>query len=180
MAAKKQKSHLEPVREWIDLEREDEYHCLRDWFVQATVLAGASSVQKVMAVTYLSQFEDLNREFATRPIFAPDFQVGVVPYSSALLELYNDVVSRMALDARGDGQDLRVSTETNTQANIDDLVQRGAQLSRLYQENKRNLERFQEDDRGLFRTVRECYFRDRSLVSNLAYLTDPMTSPSEV
>jgi hypothetical protein len=179
MAAKKQKAHLEPVKEWMNLEREDKGHCLRDWYVQATILAGATSVQELMAVTYLSQFEDLNGEFATRPVYAPDFQVGVVPYSSELLELYNDVASRMGLDPRGNGQDLRVQTEMNTQANIDDLVQRGAQLSRLYQENKRNLERFKDDDRSLFRTVRGCHFRDKSLVDNLAYLTDPITARSE-
>lgn len=164
---------------WIDLKREDESHSLRDWFVQATILAGANSVQKLMAVTYLSQFEDLEGEFATNPVFAPDFQIGTVPCSSALLGIYNDVIYCGGISSNGDGQNLAVMTATNTPANIEQLIVEGAQLSRLYLQNKENLERFDDDDSGLFRRVHECYRRDQNLVKNLAYLTDSLIARPE-
>jgi len=77
------------------------------------------------------------------------------------------------LDSVGDGQDLNVILATNTQANIDHFVKEGAQLSRLYQQNEKNLKRF-DNDRDLFRKVNGCYRRDQTLIRNLAYLTDSL------
>jgi len=154
---------------WIDLDTQDpEYH-LRDQFVEATILAGADSIQKLMAVTYLSQFENLEREFAIKPIFTPDFQVGIIPYSSELLERYNQ--NSDAFDKVGAGLELKVTQQSNTQANLDQFIKKGAQLSRLYKQNKKNLERFDED-RDLFKKVRNCYRRDQTLIENLAYLAE--------
>ena len=165
--------------EWIDLDTKDPEHNLRDWYVMATVLEGADSIQKIMAVTYLSQFEDLEGEFATRPVFTPDFQVGIIPYSSNLLEIYNDIAHRAKLDSVGDGQDLNVILATNTQANIDHFVMEGAQLSRLYQQNRKNLEKFEDDKQELFKKVNKLYHRDQNLIRNLTYLTDSLIAQPE-
>lgn len=163
-------------KKWIDLETE-EGGFLKDAFIMATVLAGANSVPKIMAVNYLSQFEDLNGEFATRPVFVPDFQIGIIPYSLALIELYNNVTSRLAFnDYARDGQDL---TRTCSQRAIDNLVKEGAQLSRLYQKNQKNMERFKDNDKGLFSKVRECYFRDEAIISSLVYRVSPLTTARE-
>ena len=165
-------------KKWIDLETEDDGHGLRDAFILGTILAGANSVPKLMAVNYLSQFEDLNGEFATKPVFVPDFQVGVIPYSLALIELYNHVTSRIAFAENyvGDGHNL---TSNCPQNEIDYLVKEGAQLSRLYQKNKKNMERFKDDDKSLFNLVKKCYFRDEAIVGRLAYLNNPLTTEVE-
>ncbi len=161
-------------KKWIDLETEDEGHGLRDWFIMGTILAGANSVPKLMAVNYLSQFEDLNGEFAVKPVFVPDFRVGIVPYSSAFLGVYNNVAGRMHFDNIGDGQNLTILTQSP--GDIEYLVNAGAQLSRLYQKNKKNMEIFKADDKSFFGKVRECYFRDRGIVDSLAYRTNPLTA----
>jgi len=171
MADRKQKP-LNPGREWVNLDTEDESHSLRWGYVKATVMAGATSVQKLMAVTYLSQFEDLQGEFAVKPVFIPDFQVGIVPYSSELLVIYNELAR--ALNSVRDGQNLSLQMEDNTQVTIDAFVRGGAQLSRLYSENQRNLTRFQENDRDLYTQVGECVQRDRTLIKSLEYLIDPI------
>ncbi len=170
------KKTLNPNREWVDLETEDESHSLRWGYVKATVIAGATSVQKLMAVTYLSQFEDSRGEFAVRPVFTPDFQVGIIPYSSELLIIYNELA--YALNSVRDGQNLQVQMEDNTQTSIDAFVRGGAQLSRLYLENKRNLTRF-KDDGGLYTRVGECVQRDKDLIRGLAYLINPITERLE-
>jgi hypothetical protein len=163
-------------QKWINLDTENSEYNLKEEFVEATILAGANTVQKLMAVTYLSQFEDLEGEFATRPIFTPDFQVGIIPYSSELLKRYNHNCN--AFDPVGAGLDLKVTQHANTQANIDYFVKEGAQLSRLYQQNEKNLKRF-ENDRDLFRKVNGCYRRDQNLIRNLAYLTDSLIAQPE-
>ncbi|GEM_PF-2394117 len=176
MADKKQKA-LNPRGKWIDLDHEDKSHPLRWGYVKATVMAGATSIQKLMAVTYLSQFEDLQGEFAVRPVFTPDFQVGIIPYSSELLVIYNELA--LALNSVKDGQNLSVQIAENTQATIDAFVRGGAQFSRLYSENQRNLTRFQDNERDLYTRVGESVQRDRNLIKGLAYLIDPITKRSE-
>ncbi|MEN7982488.1 MAG: hypothetical protein ABFQ65_03495 [Nanoarchaeota archaeon] len=147
----------------------DEYYSFfQDIFIQATISKGANSIQKLMGVNYLSQFEDLNGEFVVRSVFIPDFKIGIIPYSSAFLELYNDHSSRLNVDLIGDGQNLRIRDFANL-GNIDNLVKNGAQFSRLYLKNKKNLERFDGDDKKLFRAVRSCYLRDEKIIKNLSY-----------
>jgi hypothetical protein len=159
---------------WIDLEKEDENHRLRDLFIKGTIAAGATSIEKLMAVTYLSQFENQRGEFAERPVFAPDFVMCFIPFSSQLLSVFEDVYHRGLIDSPvGDGQDLcfhqsRHPLSATLSDLMDNLLQDGAQLARLYLANKKNLKRFQRNDRGLFDKVRECYSRDRKLKKKYA------------
>ncbi len=173
-------------KKWINLETEDECNILRDWFIKGTVNAGADSVDKLMAVTYLSQFENLNGEFATNPVFPPDFRIGKVPYSSALLEMYNYMSDRgFFLNSHGTQIIPVITDEYQMKINLDDLVERGAQLSRLYQANKKNLEKFamnnkeSQDVKHFFSKVRACYQRDKKLIESLTYVTNPITSNTE-
>ncbi len=159
-----------PKPKWINLPKDDSSGSLREWYILGTVLAGAQSVGEIMAVTYLSQFRDLNGEFATSPVFRPDFRVGSIPYSSDLLKVYNRVAS--SIDAIGEGRDLSFSPKDNTKAEIDLFVCNGAQLGRLYESNVKLLEKCKDDKRDLFHLVRECIGRDRAVIKNLAYAKD--------
>jgi len=156
------------VRDCIDLEKEDKDYDLRDAFLIGTVHAGADTVSKLMAVTYLSQFEDLGSEFITRPPYRPDFHIGYIPYSNELITVVNDVHRRGHIhlpSARGE-----LTTHHCEQMNIDYLVEKGAQLGRLYLKNKELLERSKGDWSGLFRSTIDCFSRDLSIFGkNLAY-----------
>jgi len=159
---------------WIDLEKKKTY---LSTFIEATILAGADSVPLLMGTTYLGQFRDLEGEFATNPIFRPDFLVGRVPYSKRLLAAFNDVSSRLTLNPQIDGQGLKVHTEENTKSTVNNFLKNGAQLARLYLANKNILEEFPEEPerrrRRLFEIVDECYLRDKKLAESFKYLSRP-------
>lgn len=162
---------------WIDLEKAD--GSLLDAYIRATVSKGADSVGKLMAVTYLSQFEDLTGKFAKNPVYTPDFHVGFIPYSSSLLALLNDVASRGMVSLYSPAESelsVRFSSPEDLEGAIEHLVQHGAQLGRLYRANEENLRR--HDSRQLFQHVRECYSRDRHFQSIFDYL-DSDNQPDE-
>ncbi|MBT3297795.1 hypothetical protein HN385_02635 [archaeon] len=146
--------------------------CL-DQFIEFNVRAGVSSVSELMALTYLSQFEKLDGKFASNPIFTLDFQVGIIPYSKNLLNIYNDYAKRMnGSPGFLSGLELGISNEeANTVANFNSFLTNGAQLSRLYKANCKNLDRFNDDEnhRGLIHAVSDCVRRDRDMLKLLAY-----------
>ncbi|MBS3162797.1 hypothetical protein J4467_02630 [Candidatus Woesearchaeota archaeon] len=160
--------------ERIDLNKRPDFY---NTYIQATILAGATSVPLLMGITYLGQFRDLNGEFATHPIFPPDFLIGRVPYSNRLLTAFNDVSERLGLNPGLNGEGLKVAKYPNTQPTIDDFLENGAQLSRLYTTNIKLLRRFPETEeqgrKKLFAEVERCYFRDKRLAESLRYLTRP-------
>ena len=160
--------------EWIDLDKNPR---LIDIYIEATILAGATSIPLLMGTTYLGQFRNLQGEFATNPIFRPDFLVGRVPYSNRLLAAFNEVSSRLTLNPQIDGQGLKVHTQENTEATVNSFLENGAQLARLYLANKNILKEFPEEPerkrKKLFEIVDECYCRDKKLAESLKYLSKP-------
>lgn len=154
------------------MDREDEAFYRRDAFFTASILEGIDSVPKLMALTYLSQFEVLKNEFAQRPVYQPDFTVVGVPYSSALLNDLNNFTSRMGTVIWDGGAKMTVQKQENTDANTESMIDGGAQLSRLYKANLKNYKRFAAEERKLYQKVRSCLFRDRKLREMFAYLDD--------
>lgn len=157
-----------------------DYRFAVDWFIIGTVLAGADSVAKLMAATYLAQFQDLHSEFtqhsalATWPIYQPNFHVGPVPYSNLLLAHLNGVADRNLVYLPAAEKELDTPYKDNSQdaaANLEWLIQEGRQFSRLYQANKKILK--EHDQRQLFNLVRDCYHRDRHLAEMFSYLEEP-------
>ncbi len=82
---------LEVVKDWIDFKKDDSNYELRHAFIKGVVFSGASSLDRLMGVVYLAQFEDLRGEFAQRPILKPDFQVLDIPWSRELLGWVNKI-----------------------------------------------------------------------------------------
>ena len=154
----------------VNLARDENASILLDHFVTQTVLAGAESVSKFMAATYLSQFEDLSCEFAKNPVFSPDFHIGYVPYSSELINLLNDVHRRGFIYLQRSKAELTAGWRSQTDWDIEKLflLKNGAQLARLYLANEKNLHLD-----SLFDKVQECYSRDQKLSGMLAYSRSP-------
>lgn len=144
-----------------------------DNFIELNIRAGVRSIPELMALTYLSQFEKLDGEFAQDPVFRPDFQVGIIPYSNKLLDLYNGSSLSYRSPGNQSGLELGVcGEEANTVATFQSFLKGGAQLARLYVSNCKNLDRFKDDDechRKLIHTVDTCVRRDRKMLDVLAY-----------
>ncbi len=169
----KKESRLKVVPDLLFPENKD-YQFAVDWFIIGTVLAGVDSVAKLRAATYLAQFQDLEGEFARRPVYQPDFHIGPVPYSNLLLAHLNDVAQRNLVYLPSTEKELHASFDRITsqpEANLEWLLQEGAQFSRLYQANKKILK--EHDQRQLFNAVRDCYFRDLHLAEVFSYLEEP-------
>lgn len=131
-----------------------------DEFVIGNVLNGADSIDRIMMVTYLSQFENPRGKLAKKPIFEPDFRIGCVPYSRELGEVINDIIGRGFLiqfpyeeiykEKTGEikGGSLQASTSVNTiwlETNLGAL-KGNERLYDLYERNLKNLERYSNPD----------------------------------
>lgn len=179
MTADVAEPRLTVVRDWLTAD--DKYYSqARDSFITQTILAGADSVAKLMATTYLAQFKNLDSEFAQGPFYRPDFTIGYVPHSRLLLVHLNDVIKRGFVGAHvyahtSGEKELEVSSSVenldNSKANRELFVREGAQFQQLYQANRKILKGY--DNRELFRAVRDCYFRDRKMAEILRYSEEP-------
>lgn len=166
---------LTVVRDWLT-SGDGYYSQARDSFITHTIIAGADSVAKLMATTYLAQFQDLEGEFAQGPVYRPDFTIGYVPHSRLLLAHLNDVIGRGFVHSHTGGEkELEVSSSvkdgSNSKANRELFLQEGAQFQQLYQASAKILK--VHDPRELFRAVRDCYFRDQKMAEILSYLEEP-------
>lgn len=153
--------HEDPIDIWSD-------PTSRSSFIRETILRGADTLAKLMAVTYLSQYENLNGEFARDPVFPPDFKIGYVPYSSGLIKVFNEIHERRHIHYPGIEAELRL-TDIHDDRDIDYFIANGAQLFRLYEANRENLKKYSGNN--LFEKVRNCVFRDEKLVKSLGYLS---------
>lgn len=149
-------------KDWINIRRVDTNWSLRDYFIMENVWAGADSVGKLMAVTYLTQFQYVTGEFSRRPVYAPNFHIGYIPYSSSLLKDLEEVASRGRVTIAGiEGKLSTPAPSLNHDASREFFLATGAQLARLYRGNISNLKGFGTDDSRLYEVVRALWFRDR-------------------
>ena len=126
---------LQTVKPWIDYSK-DQY--LTAVFVSEHVRRGVDTVAKFMAVTYFSQFKDLDGEFSHKPVFLPDFHLGYVLYSSTLIKLINDVHYRGFLYLPSPQAEMSINEATTHPSDEPYLIEKGAQLGRLYLANKQD------------------------------------------
>ena len=168
MVVAQREERLKIVPDWIDLEKADEGCGLRDWFIMGTILRGGDSIDKLMAVTYLSQFSSLDGEFARRPVYTPDFHVGFIPYSTTLLQVFNNVAQRH-LQQYFAGKAIYTVQKDPAEMRERDchLIEQGAQLGRLFTANLKNLHKYAEN--GLWHAVEDCFRRDQRIAQSLAY-----------
>ena len=157
----------DPTKNWINIRKVDKDWSLRDSFFQENIRSGADSVGKLMAVTYLSQFEFHTGEFARRPVYCPDFHIGYIPYSSSLLKDLENVASRGMVVISGiEGKLSTASPQLNHDATLKYFLNAGAQLARLYKVNESNLHHY--NDEQLYSEVKRLWFQDRD--SRRAYV----------
>lgn len=152
--------HEDPINIWED-------PTSRDCFIRETIRAGADTLARLMAVTYFSQYENLNGEFARNPVFPPDFKIGYVPYSSELVKVFNDTHKRGHVHYPGIGAELMLAG-SHDKKDLSYFTAEGAQLFRLYEANRENLQRHRGNT--LSEKVRDCMSRDEELVKSLGYL----------
>lgn len=159
------------VADWINADSE-RYRSQRDFCLKETVRAGADTIAKLMAATYLAQFQDLNGEFAQRPIYEPNFLVGYVPYSARLVTDLTNLCREGQILFHRDGTELSSPIKEIEDEWYPTKLERfrrgGAQFARLYTASRKLLA--PKDEQALFEAVEQCHFRDLGLTTFTRYL----------
>jgi len=162
---------LKAVPELIDIEKEDPLHHLRDTYILSCIADGATSVQMLNAVTYLAQFERLDSEFTTDPIFMPDFTIMNIPYSSSLIELLNHTNRRIPLRDSSNVDGLLWTDKEHIEREMPYFLERGGQVGRLYTEVSALLQSLSKE--AIYSRTVDCVARDTTLREIFKYTKLP-------
>ena len=168
---------LRVVSKWIDRdETKNDDLPIEDvlsGFFKFQVYNEIDTLPLIMGLSYLSQFEDLSGEFAKRPVYAPDFVVVDVPYSTQIIDDLNLVRKHGDLTMR-DGTHLKYSLRTseynevdiNADCEIDSFLFEKDQFARLAIKNVEIFNKY-DSERKLFKAVRDCYKMNQKIANNI-------------